>query len=303
MIAYLLFVATALSASPKVCEVQHTIPSMGTLLKLQYLDSCDKKNDHEHALETKRILDRLENSMSLYQSQSEISQLNKNGVLKKPSQDILSVVQLSLKSGDLTEGYFDISIWPVLAFIKDHFAKSDSASKDQDVDGFRERVDYKKIVATDSEVKFATKGMMITLDGIAKGYAVDLIADVLKSRGIKSFLIDFSGNMMAHGRNTRGRVWTVAVESDSAKPEVVSLDNEAISTSGSRYATYSEKNKWHHLLNPKTLRPVNTVKSVTVVGPSAAVCDMLTTAVFVMDSGTASRIIKKNYPSYRLVGF
>lgn len=300
MILSLLLTATAL-ASSKICDIHHTIPSMGTLLKLQYLDSCDKKDDHTHALETKRILDRLESSMSLYQTQSEISRLNRDGVLKKPSQDILSVVRLSLKSGELTEGYFDISIWPVLFFIKGHFEKSDLAPKPQDIDRYRENVDYRKIAANENDIKFKNKGMMITLDGIAKGYAVDLVAEALRSRGIKDFLIDFSGNMIASGRNARRKAWTIAVESDEAKPKIVSLNDNAISTSGARYATYSEKNKWHHLLNPKTLRPASGGKSVTVMGPSAAVCDMLSTAVFAMDSGIAKRILKKNYPDYRLL--
>ena len=275
---------------------------MGTVFEVQYIGACDRSEqsaDHDLTLSIKNVLDTLEAHMSLYQSSSEISKLNRSGKIENPSQDLREVVELSLKNAPLTEGYFDITVWPVVKLIQDKFKDTASPPSNEDLEKLRSLVNYKNITINSNGIMFLNPGVMITLDGVAKGYAVDKIADLMEAHSIYNYIVNFSGNMRVKGKQMDGTLWKIAILDPLTHQDIlIELKNESIASSGIDYASYSKDKKWHHLINPKTLRPANTLVTATIVGPSAAMCDVLS-KTFVMGAKKAVEILKKNFPEYR----
>jgi thiamine biosynthesis lipoprotein len=289
-------------ADAKRCLVSHRLPSMGTVFEIQYIGSCNQSEnslDHRLTLSIKDMLDTMEAHMSLYQTSSEISLLNRTGRIDNPSQDFKEVVILSLKNSPLTEGYFDISVWPVVKLIKASFKETGKPPTYIELEKLRPFVSYKNIKVTDRSIEFLRPGVMITLDGVAKGYAVDKVADFLETNYVHDYIANFSGNMKVKGKQLDGSNWSIGIFDPVIRETIhIKLKDESIATSGVDYAYYSKDKKWHHLINPKTLRPANSLISATIVGPSATLCDVLSKS-FVMGIKNAVAIIKKNYPEYR----
>jgi thiamine biosynthesis lipoprotein len=127
--------------------------------------------------------------------------------------------------------------------------------------------------------------MGITLDGIAKGYVVDVMAHILQTEGVGDFLINAGGDIRTHGRREDGRAWQVAVQ-DPQKgapyPEVFSLPAGAVATSGSYEIFFDGERTRHHIVNAQTGSSPQPCQSVTVTAPTALAADALATAVFVM---------------------
>ncbi|MCB0404779.1 MAG: FAD:protein FMN transferase [Bdellovibrionales bacterium] len=278
---------------------------MGTVFEVQYLRACGAADSPHLELE-KQIQDRLdtiEASMSLYQSKSEISRLNRQGHLDDLSPDFRSVLEQALDYSKLTEGYFDITIWSVLEEIQASFKKHGRPPEPTKLQPYAKLVDSALVQLEGSTIKFSRPGVKVSTDGIAKGYAVDEVAEYLLERGVSNFLINFSGNIRTHGKKVDGQ-WKVAIQ-NPLTGEIFDIDlrQGAVASSGLEYASYSKDHKWHHLINPRTLLPARELAGSSVAGPSATVCDALSTAVLVMGRKNADRILSKNFPHYRFWTF
>ncbi|MPM78812.1 FAD:protein FMN transferase [bioreactor metagenome] len=130
-------------------------------------------------------------------------------------------------------------------------------------------------------------GMAVDLGGIAKGFAGDRSLAVLADYGVTSALVSLGGNITALGQKPDGSPWRVAVK-DPKDPEsylcVLSLRDRTVATSGA-YERYFEQDGvvYHHIIDPSTGYPARSgLLSVTVVSPSGAVADAMSTALFVL---------------------
>ena len=149
-------------------------------------------------------------------------------------------------------------------------------------------VDYRKVIIDEEKktVFLEKQGMGLDLGGIAKGYAVDKMADILKQEGITSFLINAGGNVYAYGVKPKGNPWRVAI-TDARNPEdfigVLPAENLSIVSSGD-YQRYFEENgkAYHHIMDPSTGYPVEGRHGTTVLFPSSTYADGLSTALFVL---------------------
>jgi thiamine biosynthesis lipoprotein len=131
-----------------------------------------------------------------------------------------------------------------------------------------------------------TVDIHINLSAIAKGYAVDEIAELLKRKGITDFLVEIGGEVVALGKNIEQQ-WTVGIEmpnSESAIP--ITLNNKAIATSGNyRNFFIWEGEKYNHIIEPGTGLPVRSdLTSVSVIHPQTMIADAYATAMMVMGS-------------------
>ncbi len=107
--------------------------------------------------------------------------------------------------------------------------------------------------------------------------------------------------MRLKGAHLDGRPWSVAILNPVDRgtiPAAIS-SGEAIASSGVDYASFTKDKRWHHIIDPTTLKPANHVVGSTVIGPSAATCDVLSTAVFVMGPSRTREIMARHYPQYR----
>jgi thiamine biosynthesis lipoprotein len=158
-------------------------------------------------------------------------------------------------------------------------------------EGFQISSDLKWLIERSREIEQLTGGAFsieqdkgnLDLSGIAKGYAVDRIAEYLaEDLGIDSFLVDIGGEIKAKGINPKGEAWSVGIfippGHDAIKSPRVRLKDSSIATSG-RYF------KGSHITDPETGTVVaNSLISVSIINASNTTADALATALYVMGS-------------------
>lgn len=281
----------------KLCLTEHRLPSMGTFFEMQLVHSCDF-SPASLISDIQTQLDAMEKKLSLYQSESEISRLNRDGRLCRASSDLLTLVRVSKEYFLKTERVFDITIYPVLKEVERSFEVS--AKPPKKLDRFRPLVDSNLIDIAEDCISFRRQGMGISLDGIAKGYAVDRVAEGLPKE-IHAFLLNFSGNMLWRGRRPEGP-WRIgfwnSVEKKVERIEV--LEWGAIASSGSEVRHYDDSHRWNHLIDPRRIQPSFLYSSVTVVGDNAMLCDILSTSFSMLGFVEAQELWKTHFENYRI---
>lgn len=228
--------------------------------------------------------------MSSYRKDSDLMVLNARAasgfVPIRP--DLFEVIRAAVMYAELTDGAFDITVGPLMRAwgffqARGRIPSPPERSVLRAIVGSR----HIQLDATRRAVRFDVPGVEIDLGGIAKGWAVDRAADVLRARGIQSALIDAgTSSLYAVGAPPGEEAWPVGLR-DPLRADrvaaVVGLKDMSLSTSGGyeRYVRVRGK-RYSHIMNPKTGWPVADMLSTTVVAPTAMESDALSTAVFVM---------------------
>jgi len=247
----------------------------------------------DDAVQAERLLrdamaefDRIEALMSTYIPASEMSRINASAAAEpqKISAELFALLERSVSVSDMTDGAFDIS-YDSVGYLYDFRAgkRPDTQAIAEQLD----RVDYRLVELDDiaQTVYFKVPGVRINLGGIAKGYAVGRVIELLKEQGVEHALATAGGDTSLLG-DRRGKPWIVGIR-DPRKDEAIftrlALENESISTSGD-YERYfiEDGERYHHILQPSTGKPVRGVRSVTIIGPDATLTDALSTSVFIM---------------------
>lgn len=237
-----------------------------------------------------KVLDevaRLEKMFSLYREDSLISRLNRESYLAAPPADFLELLSLCRDIHRLTEGAFDPTIQPLWNLYAAYFARNPNAETPPSPDSVRETLEYvgfDKLSFDDKEIRFAKKGMGLSLNGIAQGYITDKIVNLLKANGVPAALVDM-GEIC--GFDTAGkRSWNVGIKNPDKEGGVlttVEMRDKAFATSGGYGTVMDEAGKFTHLFDPRTGTSVPRYKSMSVMADSAAVADALSTAFSLMD--------------------
>lgn len=292
-----------------LCLQNQKIPSMGTFFEIQTVSLCHEKISSKQITEIQKELDLMESQMSLYQTNSLLSQLNRQGKLVfpegKPSH-LQEVLKASVEYYNKTEKTFDVSILPALTLIQKSFSSDKKAPSSEALEKVRPLIGLSKLRLSEKEVTFLAPGMAISLDGIAKGYAVDWVAEFLERKGFKDYLINFSGNMRWKGQGLSDsgakRKWKLSVWnplSQKALP-VVLPDERAMASSGAENEAFDVEKIWHHIIDPRSLRPPSYWAQTTVVSSTALECDVLSTSTFVIDKNNLAEFLNKNFSQVRV---
>jgi len=231
-------------------------------------------------------ISRVENLMSIYKPESEISRLNLYGRLKA-GREVKEIITQSKKFFNETEGAFDITVAPVVDLWKEAI-KLKRLPDEGSLAEARKLIGSEKIIVDEetSEIKFLNKGMKIDLGGIAKGYAIDSALRRLKENGINSCLINAGGDIYCLGRKAR-QLWRIGVQHPREPREFIKyleLEDKAVATSAD-YEQYFilDNQRFSHIINPKTGYPAETdIISVTVISSDSLTADALATAIFVL---------------------
>jgi len=193
----------------------------------------------------------------------------------------------------LSDGAFDITVQPILDLYNRSFIEKNSAPSGEEINKELKKVDYKRVIIKDQKIQIGDD-QIITLGGIAKGYAVEKAIEILKRHNITMALVDASGNMRALGRKPDG-VWNIAMEDPRNVNNyitIIPLDNNAVSTSGDYERYFDPGMKYHHIINPKTGYSATELISVTIVTDNAFDADALSTAVFVLGKEKGMKLIE-----------
>ena len=259
------------------------------------------KNAELAANKAMEEIHRIDFMLNAYSEKSEIYAVNtaKSGTPVKVSDEVFNLIKLAGEISEKTDGAFDISIKP-LADLWDIKSENPKVPSDSAVKEKLAYADYKKVILDENErtVTLAADGMSIDLGGIAKGYAADRAAAVLKKYKIKGALVDLGGNIYAVGRKSPFHKWSIGIQTPFKQRgeyfKIYAAENTSVVTSGA-YERCFEKNGriYHHILNPKTGYPAESgIKSATVICDNSAMADALSTAVFVLGSGKAEKVAK-----------
>lgn len=231
-------------------------------------------------------MERLCNVFDRHRSDTAISQLNQNGVLRGADQELLEVIG---KAGDyarLSGGSFDTTVLPVIQLLKSKANPSGRMELDpRELRAALDLVDSEAVRISGSDIRFDRQGMGLSLDGMSKGYIVDRASAILSAAGVKNHLINAGGDMRASGERAPGKAWTVAVEDPNGKghyPAVVHLRDAAIATSGGYEVKYDASGSHHHVIDPQTAMSPTRSVSVSVIAPTVMQADALSTAAFVL---------------------
>ena len=277
----------------KTHKVTSSRAAMGTLVSISALGRSPDRVQEAigRAFEE---MDRLIRLLSRFEGCSAVSILNADGRVAGAPPELSHVVSNSLQYFSLSRGAFDITVEPVVDLFRTRSGAAPLAPTAPEIKEALELVDSRNIEVSAERVAFKKSGMGVTLDGIAKGFIVDAMAETLGRRKVKSYLINAGGDIRTAGTKENRLPWTVAVQDPSKRrdfPDSIHLKDAAVATSGS-YEIYFDRDKlFHHIVNSQTGLSPNLSTSVSVTAPSAMAADALATSVFVMMPSDGVRFI------------
>ena len=249
-----------------------------------------------------RELALVEELMSIYRPDSQLSRLNKTGILHNPHPYFVDVLRAAETMSRRSQGAFDITVqplWSVFAEAKQSGLLPTASA----IERARRAVNWRRVVVSADRVRLRGKETQITLNGIAQGFAADRAAQALASRGVTHALID-AGEIGTIGGKPGGYPWSVGVQHprhEDAYLSLARLNGRCLATSGDYATTFSDDFQTHHLFDPRTGRSPTEFASVSVAAPSAILADALSTAVFVLGLGKGLALIESTAGADALV--
>ena len=278
MLSALLFL-TGCSAESSPEPVQGTFFAMDTVMDFTIYGESGLIDQSESLIAS------LESLVSVTDADSELYAINQTGsgtLTGKAS----SLMEQALEICRRTDGALDLSIYPIVrawGFTTGSYQVPDEA----EIQALLPLVDYRKIQydAADGDVTLP-EGMKIDLGSVAKGYAGQLAAQMLREHGVQSALLNLGGNVQTVGTKPDGSPWQIGIKDPQGEDAmmVLSVEDQAVVTSGGyeRYFEQDGQTYWH-IMDPSTGHPADSgLISVTIVGDEGVVCDGLSTALFVM---------------------
>ena len=257
----------------------------GTVYNITYQYDDDLKAEIDEELK------RFDGSLSPFNDTATITRINRNEDIV-PDTFFTNVFRRSMEISKETNGAFDITVAPLanawgFGFKKGAFP--DSAM----IDSLLEITGYTKVVLSEEgKVVKQDERMMLSCSAVAKGYAVDVIAQFLAKKGITNFMVDIGGEIVARGENPKKELWRIGInkpvdDSLSINQElqtVLNVTDVGIATSGNYRNFYiKDGKKYAHTIDPRTGYPAEqSVLSATIVANDCMTADAYATAFMAM---------------------
>jgi len=281
------------SAPPR--PVTFRTQTMGTWASLTIVTG-DSAAVSDLAYRSLLALHRVDSLMSNWTDVSEVARINRAATKETRVQpEVARVLRFAQDVARASDGAFDISIEPLVR-LWGFIGGPPRVPTQAEITATLERVGYDKLDfnAETRAIRFHNDGMRIDLGGIAKGYGVDQVADLLRAANASNALIDLSGNMVALGNAAGRKGWTVGLRDPRGKHPFLArirLLDEAVATSGD-YEQFvaADGRRYGHILDPRTGWSARGLSSVTIVARRAMVADAWATALFVLGPEAARRV-------------
>jgi len=255
--------------------------------------ASDSVSDEQLQRRIDSLLEQINDQMSTYRPESEVSRFNGYPGTDwfEVSSETAYVVKQALTVSRASGGAFDVTVQPLVSLWG--FGSEDARGEvpeQEEILAAAGHVGFEKIGVRMSPpaIKKDHSSMRIDLSGIAKGYAVDRIAEFLDGEAIETYLVEIGGELRARGRKLDGSPWKVAVERPLAGrrsvQQIMRLEDAAVATSGD-YRNYFEEQgrQYSHILDPRRGRPAAApLASVTIVARTATYADAMATALMVL---------------------
>lgn len=268
--------------------------TMGTTYLVQVSDPLSESERIGVSRAVQGTLDDVNRAMSTYVADSEVSRFNQAaaGVAIPLSDPAFEVLREAERISELTDGAFDVSVAPLVrlwgfgagASTKPQVPSEEAVAAARALVGFHHlRLDDDPPSVTKDE-----DGVECDLSAIAKGYGVDLVAEELRRRGWKNFMVEVGGEVRTSGKNAAGEAWRIGIEKPlpgkRALQRTLPLSGLSLATSGDYRNFYEVDGQlYSHLIDPRAGRPVShNLASVSVVEDTCMRADALASGLLVL---------------------
>lgn len=224
-------------------------------------------------------LRRLENIFSLYRADSDLSRLNRDGVLPSPALELVELLSLCGTLNHRTQGAFDPTMQPLWSLYARRFSDG-RAPDDDEIARTRSLTGWREVEFSSRQIRYRRRGMQMTLNGIAQGYIADRIAAFFRHHGVSDMLIH-TGEIAALGVAPDDEPWRVKLINETGSD--IPVSDAAVATSAPLGTTFDEAGTVGHIIDPRNGRAGGRWSAVSVVARSAAEADGLSTAFCLMD--------------------
>ncbi|MDC9597653.1 FAD:protein FMN transferase [Xenorhabdus anantnagensis] len=288
--------------------------TMGTYYSVKYVAVSSAPVPENLQKEIDRLLEEVNDQMSTYRPNSELSRFNQSREVNKPfpvSAATAKVVKEAIRINKLTEGALDVTVGPLVnlwGFGPE--GRITKAPTDEELATRRAWTGINHLSVEGNNLIKSIPELYVDLSSIAKGYGVDAVAEYLESQHIKNYMVDIGGEVRTLGNNGKGNPWRIAIEkpSDSgmtqSAQEIIEPGNMSVATSGD-YRNYFEQNgvRYSHTINPKTSRPItHNLVSITVIAPTCMSADGFSTGLDVLGPEKGMEVAEKlNIPVFMIV--
>ncbi|MEM9888073.1 MAG: FAD:protein FMN transferase [Bacteroidota bacterium] len=288
----LLLIQQCPSLAQQLQRFEFTQPKMGTQFQLVFYTS-DSSKARQIAEAAFARVDQLNLILSDYLAASELNRLSKHagsGEWIKVSKDLWQVLCFAQEISGATNGIFDVSIKPLSKLWRRMFRQQVFIGKVK-VKAAKKLVNYKWIGLhkKNRSVRLKKTGMQLDLGGIAKGYTVDQIMEVLQDFGVQQALVNGGGDIAVSNAPPKDSAWVIQLQDT-----LLQFENTAIATSGSTYKYLEWQGKrYSHIIHPKTGMGVTHPNIVSVQAKDCMTADVFASAFSVMKPKKWKRLIKE----------
>jgi thiamine biosynthesis lipoprotein len=299
------FAGTAFLAGSPALERHEYRYIMGTSVQVRTFggDEAASRLAIDEAFAAFAEVDRL---MSNYRDDSELALVNRGAAHDAVgvSDPMLSVLDAARRVSAASNGVFDVTVGPLVRLWGFH-DKTPHIPTSSELAAVRPLVDYRNVILDQQRktVRFARQGVELDLGGIAKGFAVEVAADVLRRRGFSGF-VDAGGNQYLLGTPIGKKTWTIGIK-DPDKPNrvmgVVETGEISVSTSAddSNFLVVKGR-RYGHILDPRTLEPSTSALSATILSRDGTLADAMSKAAFILGPD-AGRTLVDTFPGMSAV--
>ncbi|MGS2719266.1 FAD:protein FMN transferase [Paraglaciecola aestuariivivens] len=294
---------------PESPEIHLTGPTMGTHFNVKVVNDVKVDKDQLQS-EIEQELAEINQLMSTYISDSELSQFNQWNSTEPftLSDKTLVVLHEAKRLGELSQGVLDVTVGPLVNLWGfGPQSRPEKIPSPQLIQQTKQKTGLDKLQLAEHAAYKTQPDLYVDLSTIAKGYAVDQLADILLAHNIKNFLVEIGGEMRLAGKKASGMDWKIAIEkpqaSGRAVQKIISIGNNAVATSGD-YRNYYEFDgeRYSHLIDPVSGYPIShNLVSVTVIHPSSMTADGLATALNVMGKERALALSEQHNLAVMLI--
>ncbi|WP_179343857.1 FAD:protein FMN transferase [Winogradskyella ursingii] len=296
ILIFLVSILTVISCSEKAPEnIKLSGPVFGTGYNIQYY--AEDEVSYQQQIDS--LFEVVNNSMSTYIEDSDISKFNRNETIEVDSH-FKTVFNTSKKIFKETKGVFDPTIGNVVNAWDFGPDRNKFLTDSVTISKLMQDVGFDKIIMLEDRF-IRPANAYLDFNAIAKGYGIDVISEFLQSKGIDNYLVDIGGDLRTGGINVeKQKGWTVGIDDPNfdgtqTYSKVIVLSNNAMATSGTyrKFKTDEEGNRYAHIINTKTGYPTKTeVLSVSVIAPNCMLADGYATAFQAMGIESVKGFLK-----------
>lgn len=299
----ILFLIAAQTITAQVQVVRDTI-LMGTRFQITLVDKDSATTQQKVDRVISEIV-RIENLISEWIPTTQVSEINRQAGISpvKVDQELFDLTQRALYFSELSNGALDISFAAMDKIWKFEEGWMDEFPNQEIIDQAKSKINYQNIILDkkNPSIFLKEKGMKIGFGATGKGYAAEKAKQFAQQLGVKSGIINASGDLATWGNQVSGKPWKIGVNNpfQPKKPlMILEVRESAMTTSGSyeKYVMIDDV-RHSHIIDPKTGIPVTGLTSVTVIGPNAEVANALSTSLMVLGKEKGLKWISQ-FPDY-----